>query len=105
MEDFGAIISVELDADLETTRALTTSLPLWTLAESLGGVKSLLCHPPTMTHAAVEPEVRREVGIADGLLRLSVGLEDPDDLIESLDQGLETVLRARRLAEVQSCAS
>ncbi|HEU5162061.1 MAG TPA: PLP-dependent aspartate aminotransferase family protein [Thermoanaerobaculia bacterium] len=105
MSDFGAIISVELDADLETTRALTTTLPLWTLAESLGGVKSLLCHPPTMTHAAVEPEVRREVGIADGLLRLSVGLEDPDDLIESLEQGLDSILAVRRFAEVQSCAS
>ena len=105
MAEFGAIISVELDADLETARALTTSLPLWTLAESLGGVKSLLCHPPTMTHAAVEPEVRREIGIADGLLRLSVGLEDPDDLIESLERGLASVLAARQLAEVRSCAS
>jgi cystathionine gamma-synthase len=105
MSDFGAIISVELDADLETTRALTTSLPLWTLAESLGGVKSLLCHPPTMTHASVEPEVRREVGIADGLLRLSVGLEDPADLIESLEAGLAQVLEAKACREVQSCAS
>ncbi len=105
MEDFGAMISVELDADIETVRALTTQLPLWTLAESLGGVKSLLCHPPTMTHASVEPEVRRQVGIADGLLRLSVGLEDPDDLIEALDQGLERVLAAKPRAEVQRCAS
>ncbi|HEY0590447.1 MAG TPA: PLP-dependent aspartate aminotransferase family protein [Thermoanaerobaculia bacterium] len=108
MSDFGAIISVELDADLETTRALTTTLPLWTLAESLGGVKSLLCHPPTMTHASVEPEVRREVGIADGLLRLSVGLEDPDDLIASLEAGLDGILAYRPVArrrEVEPCAS
>jgi cystathionine gamma-lyase len=100
MTDFGAIISVELAADLETTRQFTKSLSLWTLAESLGSVKSLFCHPPTMTHASVEPEVRRQVGIADGLIRLSVGLEDPADLIDALDIALERVLVA---PEVQSC--
>ena len=72
----------------------------WTLAESLGSVKSLFCHPPTMTHASVEPEVRRQVGIADGLIRLSVGLEDPADLIDALNVSLERVLAA---SEVQSC--
>ncbi|HEY8847865.1 MAG TPA: PLP-dependent transferase, partial [Thermoanaerobaculia bacterium] len=101
MSDFGAIISFELAADLNTTRQFTKSLSLWTLAESLGSVKSLFCHPPTMTHASVEPEVRRQVGIADGLIRLSVGLEDPADLIDALDVALERVLVA---SEVQSCA-
>lgn len=89
--DFGAVISVELDASLEQTVAFTRSLRLWTLAESLGSVKSLFCHPPTMTHASVEPEVRRQVGIADGLIRLSVGLEDPADLIADLEQALQRV--------------
>jgi cystathionine gamma-lyase len=86
MTRFGAIVSFELDASLEETRAFTRRLSLWTLAESLGSVKSLFCHPATMTHASVEPEVRREVGIGDGLIRLSVGLEDPRDLIDDLDQ-------------------
>jgi cystathionine beta-lyase/cystathionine gamma-synthase len=89
--DFGAVISFELNASLEETIALTRSLRLWTLAESLGSVKSLFCHPPTMTHASVEPEVRRKVGIADGLIRLSVGLEDPSDLIDDLEQALQRI--------------
>lgn len=94
MERFGAMVSVELDADIEETRAFTRRLKLWTLAESLGSVKSLFCHPATMTHASVEPVQRRKVGIGDGLIRLSIGLEDPLDLIEDLDQALEP-LRAR----------
>ena len=91
MERYGAIISFDLDADVETTRAFTRKLSLWTLAESLGSVKSLFCHPATMTHASVEPEVRRKVGIGDGLIRLSVGLEDVRDLIDDLDQALAGV--------------
>jgi cystathionine gamma-lyase len=88
MERFGAIISFDLDANVEVTRAFTRKLKLWTLAESLGSVRSLFCHPATMTHASVEPEVRRKVGIGDGLIRLSVGLEDIRDLIDDLDQAL-----------------
>lgn len=91
MSDFGSIISFEIDTDLSETIAFTRRLSLWTLAESLGSVKSLFCHPPTMTHASVEPEVRRKVGIGDGLIRLSVGLEDPADLIEDLEQALAPV--------------
>jgi cystathionine beta-lyase/cystathionine gamma-synthase len=93
--DFGAMVSFEIDASVEETIDFTKSLRLWTLAESLGGVKSLFCHPPTMTHASVEPEVRRKVGIADGLIRLSVGLEDVRDLIDDLDQALETIAPRR----------
>ncbi len=100
MERFGAMVSVELDADIEETRAFTRRLKLWTLAESLGSVKSLFCHPATMTHASVEPEVRRKVGIGDGLIRLSVGLEDVRDLIEDLDQALEP-LRTRDAVAAQ----
>jgi cystathionine gamma-lyase len=94
MSRFGAIVSFELDADVEETIAFARQLKLWTLAESLGGVRSLFCHPPTMTHAAVEPEVRRKVGIGDGLIRLSVGLEDVRDLIDDLDQALASVGQA-----------
>jgi cystathionine gamma-lyase len=85
---FGAIISVELRGGIEQVRRLVGELRLWPLAESLGGVKSLLCHPATMTHASVEPVERKRVGIGDGLIRLSVGLEDADDLIEDLDRAI-----------------
>ena len=88
MTRFGGIVAFELDGDVDATRAFTKRLRLWTLAESLGGVRSLFCHPSTMTHASVEPEVRREVGIGDTLIRLSVGLEDVRDLIEDLEQAL-----------------
>jgi len=92
---FCAIVSFEIDASVDDTIDFTKRLRLLTLAESLGGVKSLFCHPPTMTHASVEPEVRRKVGIADGLIRLSVGLEDVRDLIDDLDQALEAIAPRR----------
>jgi len=99
MKRFGSIVSFELEGGLEAAHQFARSLPLWTLAESLGGPKSLYCHPPTMTHASVEPEVRRAVGISDGLIRLSVGLEDSDDLIEALDVAFAALQqRARRTA-------
>ncbi len=91
MKDFGAMVSIELKADLEETKKFTSYPELWTLAESLGGVKSLLCQPATMTHASVDPAMRRQVGIADGLIRLSIGLEDVRDLIRDLEQALEKV--------------
>ena len=93
--DFGAMVSFEIDASVDDTIDFTKRLKLWTLAESLGGVKSLFCHPPTMTHASVEPEVRRKVGIADGLIRLSVGLEDVRDLIDDLAQAIEAIAPRR----------
>jgi len=89
MTRFGAIVSFEIDGGLDAARAFAKEVKLWTLAESLGSVRSLFCHPPTMTHASMEPEVRRRVGIGDGLIRLSVGLEDVRDLIEALDEALE----------------
>jgi cystathionine beta-lyase/cystathionine gamma-synthase len=91
MKDFGAMVSIEIKADIEETRKFTSVIELWTLAESLGGVKSLLCQPATMTHASVDPAMRRQVGIQDGLIRLSVGLEDPKDLIKDLEQALDKV--------------
>jgi cystathionine gamma-lyase len=90
--DFGAIVSFELRCEVEEAKRFTTRTRVFTLAESLGSVKSLLCHPPTMTHASVEPEVRRENGIPDGLVRLSVGLEDVRDLLGDLEQALEEVV-------------
>ena len=64
-------------------------LNLITLAESLGGVESLVCHPATMTHAAIPADIRKEVGIVDELIRLSVGIEDADDLIADLEQAIK----------------
>ena len=95
MSDFGAMVSFELPGGLAAAKRFSKSLKLWTLAESLGGVKSLACHPPTMTHASVEPDVRRATGISDGLIRLSVGLEDVEDLFEDLDQALAAASRKK----------
>ena len=91
MRDFGGVLSFELRASVEAAKQFTTRTQIFTLAESLGSVKSLLCHPPTMTHAAVEPEIRRKHGIPDGLIRLSVGIEDARDLIADLQQALAPV--------------
>lgn len=85
---FGAMLWCELKGGLEAGKALMDNVKLWTLAENLGAVESLITHPVTMTHADVEPEERRRVGLRDGLVRFSVGLEDPEDLIEALDAAL-----------------
>jgi len=73
---------------LEAARQVANRLRLFTLAESLGGVESLVAHPATMTHASVPKEERERLGISDGLLRLSVGIEDPADLVADLEQAL-----------------
>ncbi len=90
-DGFGAMMWFELDGGVEAGKALMNSLELWTLAENLGSVESLATHPVTMTHAAMPPEERARVGITDGLVRLSVGLESAEDLIEDLDQALDQV--------------
>jgi len=95
MRDFGGMISFEVKGGVDEARAFASSVRLWTLAESLGSVKSLLCHPATMTHASVEPEVRRRNGISDGLIRLSTGIEDLRDLTADLDQALAAPGRVR----------
>jgi O-succinylhomoserine (thiol)-lyase len=84
---FGAMISLDLGS-LERARTFCDALQLFTLAESLGGVESLVCHPATMTHAAVPEEERLRLGIGDGLVRLSVGIEDGGDLEEDLAEAL-----------------
>lgn len=86
---FGAMLWFELDGGVAAGRRLMNSLKLWALAENLGSVESLVTHPATMTHADVEPEERQRVGIVDGLVRLSVGLEDAEDLVDDLSQGLD----------------
>ena len=91
MEGFGAMVSFDVAGGEAAARRLLRGLRLFTLAESLGGVRSLVCHPPTMTHASVEPEVRAARGIGDGLLRLSVGCEDAEDLLEDLAGALEGI--------------
>jgi cystathionine beta-lyase/cystathionine gamma-synthase len=88
---FGAMLWFEVEGGLAAGKQLMDSIQLWTLAENLGSVESLITHPVTMTHAAVEPAERERVGIIDGLVRLSVGLEDPDDLIEALADALANV--------------
>jgi cystathionine gamma-lyase/cystathionine beta-lyase len=89
MRDFGGMISITLkDADLQETFRIASSFKVFTLAESLGGVESLVNHPATMTHGSIPKEVREKVGVVDSLLRLSVGVEDVDDLLEDLNQAL-----------------
>ena len=83
----GAMISLELEADYDV-RTFFTAIRVFTLAESLGGVESLACHPATMTHASIPEDIRQRVGITDGLIRLSVGLENAEDLIEDLKQAI-----------------
>ena len=86
---FGAMLSVELEGGVEAVRAFLDGLQCFTLAESLGGVESLIAHPATMTHAAMAPEARAAAGIGDGLLRLSVGIEHADDLVADIAAALE----------------
>ena len=91
MHGGGAIVTIGLETTREQAYAVCKALRWFTMAESLGGVESLICHPATMTHAAVSPEVKSKLGITDGLIRLSVGCEDVADLISDLDQALATL--------------
>lgn len=91
-DGFGAMLSFELAGGSDAVRALTASLRCFTLAESLGGVESLIAHPATMTHASMAPEARAVAGITDGLVRLSVGIEHGEDLRDDLLSGLDRVL-------------
>ena len=89
---FGAMLSVELEGGTNAVRAFLDGLECFTLAESLGGVESLVAHPATMTHAAMSAEARAAAGIGDGLLRLSVGIEHADDLVADIAAALERAL-------------
>ncbi len=88
---FGAMVCFEVKGGVEAGKILMDSIELWSLAENLGAVESLITHPVTMTHAAVPREERIAAGITDGLVRLSVGMEDVEDLIETLDAALQEV--------------
>lgn len=92
MRDFGGMVSFALKKDtMESATAVLSGTHLFSLAESLGGVESLIGHPATMTHASIPLEERLKTGVSDSLIRLSVGIEDIDDLIEDLQQALDKV--------------
>ena len=89
MKDFGGMISFELKNDSpEETKRVLSSTRLFSLAESLGGVESLISHPASMTHASIPREERIKNGLSDALIRISVGIEDADDLIADLQQAI-----------------
>ena len=88
MNGFGGMISVEIKGGLEGAKKFLERTEIFSLAESLGGVESLIEHPAIMTHASIPPEVREEIGISDGLVRLSVGIEALEDLTEDLEKAL-----------------
>ena len=92
---FGAMLSFELNGGEEPVRAFLEGLQCFTLAESLGGVESLIAHPTSMTHAGMDEAARLRAGIGPGLLRVSVGIEDADDLVADLKAGLERALKAQ----------
>ena len=90
-DGFGAMVSFEIDGGLLAVERFLDSLQCFTLAESLGGVESLIAHPATMTHASMDEAARERAGISETLLRLSVGIEHPDDLVEDLHIALDAV--------------
>lgn len=90
MRGFGGMVSVEMGS-LEAGKQLVKNVRIFALAESLGGVESLICHPASMTHGSVPKEEREKLGLTDGLVRLSVGCEDAEDLIEDIRSALEKV--------------
>lgn len=89
MQGLGGMISVEFDLSLEATKAMVSSYAYFALAESLGGVESLVCHPATMTHVSIPSAERQKGGLSDSLVRFSVGIEDVQDLLQDLSRGLE----------------
>jgi cystathionine beta-lyase/cystathionine gamma-synthase len=90
MDGFGAMVTCRLDGGIERVKRFVKALKIFLFAESLGGVESLVCHPATMSHATLTPAERQEAGITDGTIRLSVGIEDIEDLIHDLDQALRS---------------
>ena len=91
MNGFGGILSIELKGNLDTSKKFLENIEIFTLAESLGGVESLIEHPAIMTHASIDKKIREELGISDTLIRLSIGIEDVNDLKESLDKALNLI--------------
>lgn len=91
MTGFGGMLSFEIDGDLAAAKKFVESTRLFALAESLGGVESLIELPALMTHASVPAEERKKIGLSDSLIRLSVGIENADDLIEDLENAFEKI--------------
>ena len=91
MKGFGGIVSIDLKGDINSAKKFLENIEIFTLAESLGGVESLIEHPAIMTHASIDKKVREELGISDTLIRLSVGIEDVKDLKEALDKALSLI--------------
>jgi len=91
MNSFGGMVTAVLKRGLPAARKFLENTEIFTLAESLGGVESLIEHPAIMTHASVPKEMREKLGIDDGLVRLSVGIESIDDLISDVEKALENV--------------
>lgn len=89
MKGFSGMLSAEFNLSVDETKKLISSFKLFSLAESLGGVESLVSHPASMTHASLPASERQKIGLTDGLVRFSIGIEDSDDLIEDLARGLE----------------
>ena len=87
---FGGMISIDL-GNLQKAKKFVKNLSIFILAESLGGVESLVCHPATMTHASMPEELRLQVGITEGLIRLSVGIEDINDLKDDINNALKAL--------------
>ncbi len=88
---FGAIVTLEVQGGVDGAKRFSEALELFSLAESLGGVESLVAHPATMTHAAMAPEARAAAGLVDGLLRLSIGIESTEDLLRDLQNGIDAL--------------
>jgi cystathionine gamma-synthase len=88
---FGAIVTLEVQGGVDGAKRFSEALELFSLAESLGGVESLVAHPATMTHAAMAPEARAAAGLVDGLLRLSIGIESTEDLLRDLQNGINAL--------------
>jgi cystathionine gamma-lyase len=98
MTGFGGMVSFELDGTVDDVVTFVSSRRFFALGESLGGVKSLVCHPARMTHASIPPETRQALGLADTLIRLSPGCEHPRDLVADLIEGLDALAAGRRHA-------
>ena len=94
MSGFGGMISFELKGDMERAKRMASSCKIFALAESLGGVESLIGHPASMTHGSIPREERLKAGLSDGLIRLSVGIEDVKDLTDDLDSALVRSLKS-----------
>ena len=97
---FGGMVSFEINGDERAVRAFIDSLEFFSLAESLGGVESLVCHPPSMTHAAVTPEALADAGVSQNLVRLSIGLESAEDLAADILRALDAAQAAPRITPV-----